>query len=93
MINDKFSPIHLLERKIITPLFNNAIEACSQPLNNGQIAKYIVIRSDVIMKEGLFYSASVAPAFLYSGRTYIRIEGECLWEYFLAKKASDFVLA
>lgn len=93
MINDKFSPIHLLERKIITPLFNNAIEACSQPLKAGQVAKYIVIRSDLKMEEGLFYRASVAPAFLCEGRTYIRMEGECLWEYFLAKKGSDFVMA
>lgn len=45
------------------------------------------------MKEELFYSASVAPAFLSEGRTYIRVEGECLWEYFLARKGSDFVMA
>lgn len=59
----------------------------------GQAAKYFVIRSDVRMKEELFYSASVAPAFLNEGRTYIRVEGECLWEYFLARKGSDFVMA
>jgi len=44
------------------------------------------------MDEGLFYRASVAPAFLCEGKTYIRMEGECLWEYFLERKASDFVL-
>ena len=74
-------------------MFSNAVEACSQPLKTGQSSKYLVIRSEEAIQEGLFYRAPVAPAFRCEGRTYIRMDGECLWEYFLARKASDFVMA
>lgn len=43
MMNDKFEPIHLTERKVTTPLFHNAREALGGSDARKQPIKYLVI--------------------------------------------------
>lgn len=92
MMNDKFEPIHLTERKVITPLFHNVKEALGGSDARKQPIKYLVIESSTPIPESLFFNAPICPVFIHRDRSYILLEGESLSSYFLAHRQKDIVL-
>jgi hypothetical protein len=92
MMNDKFEPIHLTERKVTTPLFRNSREALGGTDARKQPIKYLVVESATLIPEALFFNAPICPVFIHRDRSYILLEGESLSNYFLARREKDIVL-
>lgn len=86
--------MQLREHKFDTPLFSNASLASAVAADRFENpAKYLVLNSKGNIDTAIFgQTNAIAPVYLHLNRSYISLEGECLWDYFRARRQSDLVL-